>query len=105
MPETVHHSLALDSGGSTDFGSVLVRLFSNESSSPTAFSEGRVRLSESSGNLEAREDDGWGGESSESSAGTIDDDDDVTTAGPRIFISPRCLPIVWLDDPPAVILL
>jgi len=58
MPQAVHHSLALDSGGSTDFGSV-VRLDSNESKSPTAFSEGRVRLSESLGNLEAVEDDGW----------------------------------------------
>jgi len=57
-PEMVHHSLALDSGGSIDFGSVLVRLDS-KSKSPTAFSEGRVRLSESLGNLEAAEDDGW----------------------------------------------
>lgn len=55
----VHHSLALDSGGSTDFGSILVRLFSKESSSPTAFSEGRVRLSRSSWNLDAMADEGW----------------------------------------------
>ena len=54
----VHHSLALDNGGSTDFGSLLVRLLSNESKSPTDFSEGRVRLSESSGYLEPVEDDG-----------------------------------------------
>jgi len=52
MSGVVHHSLALDSGGSTDLPSVLVRLVSNESSSPTAFSEGKVRLSESSGCLE-----------------------------------------------------
>jgi len=84
MPGMVHHSLALDSGGSTDFGSVIVRLFSKESSSPTAFSEGRVRLSKSSGNLDAMADEGWWGESSESSAGTIDDDDDdgVAAVGP-----------------------
>jgi len=86
----VHHSLALDSGGSTDFGSVLVRLVSNESKSPTAFSEGRVRP-EPSGNLEVMEDDD-GRESSTSSAGTIVDD--VVAAGPRIFSSLRCLPIV-----------
>ena len=98
----IHHSLALDSGGSTDFGSVLVRLLPNESNSPTAFSEGRVRLSESSGNLGAVEDDGWRGESSESSAATIDD---VSAEGPRILISPRCRPIVWLEDPPPVIFL
>lgn len=57
MPETVHHSLAFDSGGSTDLVSVLVLLVSNESKSPTAFSEGRVRRPESSANLEAVEDD------------------------------------------------
>jgi len=53
----VHHSLAFDSGGSTDFGSAEVRLLSNESNSPTAFNEGSVRLSESSGNLVGMEDD------------------------------------------------
>ena len=104
-PETVHHSLAFDSGGRTDFGSVLVRLDSKESKSPTAFSEGKVRLSESSGNLECMEDGGGWCESSASSASTIDDDDDddVATAGPRTLSSLRCLPIVW-PDPPAVIL-
>ena len=56
-PEAVHHSLALDSGGSADLDSGLVRLLSNESNSPTAFSEGRVSLSESPGCLGAMEDD------------------------------------------------
>ena len=59
VSEMIHHSLALDSGGSTDFGSVLVRPLSNESSSPTDLSEGSVRLSGSSGYLEVIEDDGW----------------------------------------------
>jgi len=48
----VYHSLALDSGGSIVRDSVLVRLVSNESKSPTAFSEGKVSLPESSGYLE-----------------------------------------------------
>jgi len=57
-PAAVHHSLALDNGGNDDFGSLLVRLLSNESKSPTDFSEGRVRLSEFSGYLEVMEDGG-----------------------------------------------
>jgi hypothetical protein len=100
IPETDHHSLALDSGGSTDFGSVLVRLLSNESNSPTDLSEGRVRLSKSPGCLVATGDGGWR-ESSTSSAWTIDDNDDVVGGGPRKL---RCLPIVWLEDPPATML-
>jgi len=97
MPETVYHSLALDNGGSIARVSVLVRLISNESKSPTAFSEGKVRLPESSGYLE---DDGWRG-SSASSTGTIAG---VVPEGPRVLSSLRCLPIVGPDDPPAAIL-
>jgi len=93
----VYHSLALDSGGSIVRDSVLVRLVSNESKSPTAFSEGKVRLLGSSGYLE---DDGWRG-SSTSSTGTIVD---AVAEDPRDLISLRCFPIVWLEDPPAVIL-
>jgi len=94
----VYHSLALDSGGSNVRDSVLVRLVSNESKSPTAFSEGKVCLPESSGYLE--DDDGRRG-SSTSSTGTIVDD---VAEVPRDFSPTRCLPIVWLEDPPAVIL-
>ena len=96
-PGTIHHSLALDSGGSVDRVSVLVRLVSNESNSPTAFNEGRVRLSESSWNLEGMEVDGW----RESSASSVCIVVDVATEGPRML---RCLPIVWPELPPAVIL-
>lgn len=95
----VYHSLALDSGGSIVRDSVLVRLVSNESKSPTAFNEGKVRFPGSSGYLED-EDDGWRG-SSTSSTGTIVD---VVVEDPRDFNSTRCLPIVWLEVPPAVIL-
>lgn len=90
MSETIYHSLALDSGGSIDRVSVLVRLVSNESKSPTAFSEGKVRLLESSGSLEGG---GWW-ESSTSSTGTIVDVV-VTEGGPRgIGSTLRCLPNV-----------
>ena len=94
----IYHSLALDSGGSIVRGSVSVRLVANESKSPTTFSEGKIRPPASS---EYLEDDGWGG-SSRSSTGTIVD---VVVEVPRNFSSLRCLPIVWLEDPPAVILL
>jgi len=99
---TVYHSLALDNGGSIDRVSVLVRLLvSNESKSPTAFSEGKVRLLIFSGGLEDVEDDGWR-ESSTSSAGSIVD---VVAVGPSVTGSQlRCLPNVWAEDPPAVIL-
>lgn len=81
-PGTVHHSLGLDSGGSADLKSELDRLLSKESNSPTDFSEGRVRLSESSEYRGDMEDECWW-ESSTSSAGTIDDDedDDVANVG------------------------
>ena len=52
---TVYHSLPLDSGGSGAFGSLLVRLLSNESKSPTDSSEGRVRHSKSPEYLEVME--------------------------------------------------
>ena len=52
---TVYNSLPLDSGGSGALGSLLVRLLSNESKSPTDSSEGRVRHSKSPEYLEVME--------------------------------------------------